>query len=308
MKSNRKPKVPRKELSAPSVPVSEAYVFDGRAFAYETERKLVNRANELKLMGIHPKLVAVITTRDPASELYIKLKKKAAERVGIEMEVFELVSNRRDYRFFLNLLAVFNRDPLVHGIMIQLPLAKRYQPYQKWIFEAIRPEKDVDGLREESPFMPATVKAIISIIEEAGRQVLLRKPPPVFVVGSNGAVGKNLLKHLTRLGYEAKGFDKRPVADWRDLWGVPSFMSLKADVVVSATGTPGLITAKHIAKGAAVIDVGSPKGDVRFREVKSKASFITPVPGGVGPVTIVSLLENLLEAAYNSQSITHSEG
>jgi methylenetetrahydrofolate dehydrogenase (NADP+)/methenyltetrahydrofolate cyclohydrolase len=186
--------------------------------------------------------------------------------------------------------------------MIQLPLAKRFLPYQKKILNAINPLKDVDGLAKDSPFVPATVKAIISIIEEASQKVLLRKPPPVFVVGSKGAVGSALISELKKQHYSVNGFDKRPRADWRDLWGVPSFMSLKADVLVSATGTPGVITAKHVAKGAVVIDVGSPVGDVRFKEVKAKASFVTPVPGGVGPVTIVSLLENTIASAYNTLS------
>ncbi len=302
MIKKRRTKRRRKILSAPTMPISEATIFDGKAFAAEKERGLKARVIELKSIGISPKLVAIITQRDPASMLYVRLKKKAAERIGVEMEVFEVFSSRRDYHFLLNLIGSFNRDTTVHGIMVQLPLAKRFLPYQKKILNAISPAKDVDGLSSESPFLPATVKAVVSIIEEASRVVLLRKPPPVFIVGSQGAVGSALMKELKKQHYLVTGFDKRPRADWRDLWGVPSFMSLKADVVVSATGTPGIITAKHVAKGAAVIDVGSPLGDVRFKEVKAKASFITPVPGGVGPVTIVSLLENTLAAAYNSQS------
>ncbi len=292
----------RKEITTPTLPITEATIFDGKSFAFEKERLLKAKVNELKSLGIQPKLVAIITQRHPASELYIRLKKKAAERVGIEMEVFEVFSSSRDYQYLLNLIGSFNRDTSVHGIMIQLPLAKRYLPYQKKIMRVIAPQKDVDGLKVDTTFVPATVRAIISIIEEASLKVLLRKPPPVFVVGSKGAVGSALLIELNKRNYVAEGFDKRPRADWRDLWGVPSFMSLRADVVVSATGTPGIIESRHIAKGAAVIDVGSPEGDVRFKEVKQKASFITPVPGGVGPVTIVSLLENLIEAAYNTLS------
>lgn len=304
MITKRRTKRRRKILSAPTLPVSEATVFDGKAFAAEKERFLRGSVADLKSVGVTPKVVAILTQPDPASQLYVRLKQKAAERVGIEVEIFEVFSSRRDYRYLLNLIGVFNRDKTIHGIMIQLPLARRFLPYEAKLLNAIVPEKDVDGLRNETPFVPATIKAIISIIEEATHKVLLRKPPPVFVVGSEGAVGKALIRELTKLGYAVTGYDKKPLADWRDLWGVPSFMSLKADVVVSATGTPGLIEARHIAKGAAVIDVGSPLGDVRFKEVKPKASFITPVPGGVGPVTIVSLLENTVQAAYNSLSVS----
>lgn len=302
----KKPNKRRNEITAPSVPVTEATIFDGRAYAAEREAMLAHKVAELKSLGVTPKVSVILTSKDPASHLYVRLKQKAAERVGVEMEVFNTQGARRDYKYVMNLIAVLNRDPEVHGAMIQLPLGARYLPYKKWLLEAIVPEKDVDGLTSASPFMPATVKAVISIIEEAQRQVLLRKPPPVFVVGSEGAVGSALIRELTKLGYSVQGYDKKPLADWRDKWGVPSFMSLKADVVVSATGMPGLIEARHIARGAAVIDVGSPKPDVRFREVKAKASFLTPVPGGVGPVTIVSLLENTVAAAYNSLQTTHS--
>lgn len=292
-----------------SIPVTEALVFDGRIYAAEREKLLKIKIEELATMNIKPHLAVIMTSKDEASALYVKLKQKAAARVGIEMEVYHATANQRDYKYVLNLLAVLNRDPKVHGIMIQLPLGRRYEPYRDKLLESISPIKDVDGLRAESLYVPATIKGIIEIIKEAQRQVLMINPPHVFVIGSEGAVGRALIKHLTSAGYPVKGYDVKKFADWRDLWGIPSFMSLKADIVISATGVPGVLEARHVNRGAVVIDVGSPKGDARFKEIKQKAAFITPVPGGVGPMTIVSLLENVVLAAYNSQDEnTHLEG
>lgn len=286
-----------------SIPVTEAYIFDGKLFASEREKIIKNKVAELKLLGIKPKLNVILTSKDPASILYVNLKQKAAERVGIEMEVYKAITNTRDYRYILNLLAVFNTDPTVHGIMIQLPLGKRYIPYKTKILESINPLKDVDGLRQNSMYMPATVKAIIEIIKEAQRKVLMINPPHVFVIGSKGVVGSAVIRALELLGYPVKGFDVKITRNWRDLWGVPSFMSLKADIIITATGKPGVLEARHVNRGAVVIDVGSPKPDARMREIRQKAAFLTPVPGGVGPVTIVSLLENVITAAYNKHGL-----
>lgn len=285
-----------------------AIVFDGRVFAKDKEKVLKKKVAALKKKGITPQLSVILTTNDKASVMYVNMKKKKAEELGIIVEVYKATAPQRNYQYVLNLISAFNRDPNVHGIMVQLPLGFRYIPYRTKILEAILPEKDVDGLRKESPFLPATVKAIIEIITEARKKVLLVNPPLVFVVGSKGVVGSGLIKALNKLGgYKTRGFDVKTTQDWRSPWGIPPFISLKADIIVTATGVSGVIQGKHVNPGSVVIDVGSPYPDIRFWEVNEKASFMTPVPGGVGPVTIMSLLENLVEAAYNSSN-THLEG
>lgn len=307
MSTKKEKREPREPVS---IEVAESVVFDGVSFAREREKIIKTKVQELGSLGVTPKLVVILTSKDEASKLYVRLKEKACERVGIEVEVYHATTATRDYHYVLNLLGVFNRDPSIHGIMIQMPLGERYVPYTEKILENISPNKDVDGLRKDSIFMPATVRAVLSIIEFAKRAVIIKQNPHILVVGASGMVGSGLLRALKKLGASVEGYDKKKGTQkkkWREVWGVPSFLTMKADILISATGFQGLISAKQVRSGAVLIDVGSPRGDIRFKEVLPKSSFITPVPGGVGPVTVVSLLENVIQAAYNSLN-THSVG
>jgi methylenetetrahydrofolate dehydrogenase (NADP+)/methenyltetrahydrofolate cyclohydrolase len=175
--------------------------------------------------------------------------------------------------------------------MIQLPLPDKIQNYKLQILNEIDPAKDVDGLRSNSIFLHPTSKAVIEIIDMA------KKDPnspfktgslKVVVVGATGMVGTPLVKELKNEGYEVIECDTNTT----DLRG----QSLQADIVISCAGVPNLIMDDMVRSGAIVIDVGSPRGDVDFDLVVKIASFITPVPGGVGPVTISALLENLVSA------------
>jgi len=261
-------------------------IFDGKEFARRKEKLLRGKVNKLLKLGIKPKLVSILVGDDPASLLYLNLKKKRAEAVGAEVEVLKLPRDVAMNRFIATIKKA-NNDQNVHGIMVQLPLPRNLRHETKDLINAIVPEKDVDGLRDDSPFVPAAVRAILSIIDEAQKILNLDLNLNYCVVGSKGMVGRRLYKELRRMKHVVVGVDLNTKYIIRD--------TKYADVLVSATGVPGLIKADMVKNGAIVIDVGSPKGDVQFNQVAKKASFITPVPGGIGPVTIACLLENLVE-------------
>ena len=256
-------------------------IFDGNAFAKEKEKALKKRISKLK-----PKLISILVGDDKASALYTKLKQKAAKRVGIKFEIKRFNSNVSKEKIVF-LIKQLNKDKNVQGIMVQLPLPKRLRSEIQNILDSISPEKDIDGLTKNSPFIPATTKAIIRILGEA-KEKLREGKEKVVVVGEKGTVGKSVMKELKNLNYDVTGVD----IETEDLKSVTE----KADILISTTGVPNLIKGNMVKDGVVIIDVGSPHGDVLFNEVIQKASFITPVPGGIGPVTIISLLENLIQA------------
>ena len=260
-------------------------IFDGKEFAKKKEE-------ELKKREITPKLVSILIGNDSGSKLYLSLKKKAAERIGATLEIRKWKQDA-GYGSLIDEIKRLNKDRSVHGIMVQLPLPKNFTWDERVeIIEAISPQKDVDGMGDDSPFVAPVVKAVLQSIEEAERTLNLNLDSKLFaVVGAKGFVGKKLVKELKKKGYKVDGLDieTKNLKDRTD----------KADILISTTGVSGLIRSEMVKDGAIVVDVGSPKGDVQFNEVSKKAVFITPVPGGIGPVTIVSLLENLLIAAEN---------
>lgn len=267
-----------------------ATIFNGRAFASEKEISLSNRVLGLKTRNVYPKLASIIIGDDPASKLYVGLKKKAAERIGAELDIYYLKENTK-LEEILVLIGTLNVDDTVQGIMVQLPLPETLSDRKSQIVSAISPEKDVDGLQEESDFLHPTSKAVIEILDVA------KKDPDspfknvelkVVVVGGTGMVGTPLAKELEIQGYKVIKCDTNTT----DLKSV----TLQGDVLISCAGVPDLVKGEMVKKGAIVIDVGSPVGDIDFESVEAKASFITPVPGGVGPVTISCLLENLIGA------------
>jgi methylenetetrahydrofolate dehydrogenase (NADP+)/methenyltetrahydrofolate cyclohydrolase len=263
-------------------------VFDGRKFAEKKISELDKKVALLKNQGIHPKLASILVGEDPASKLYVSLKKKKAEGIGAEMDIYFL-KEKENIETILALIDSLNSDLTVYGIMVQLPLPASFTKKDKEeIINSIKKEKDVDGLREDSPFLHPTAKAVIDVIKESRKEIDYGSCPIVCVVGSGGMVGKPLVKELKAGRYEV-------IECGRDTKGLKEKTS-KADILISATGIPGLITFGMIKKGATVIDVGSPKGDVNS-EASKVAGFLTPVPGGIGPITIASLLENLVKAS-----------
>ena len=264
------------------------YIFDGRAFAATKEAKLKDKVSLLKRAGVTPKLVSIIVGDNRVSKLYLSLKRKAAKRVGAELEI-KIFAKDTTVNQLINLIEKLNKEKSVNGIMIQLPLPERFSKSDREeIINAIGPKKDVDGLREDSLYLAPTPKAVIEAIKIAELRINNYRLRKVTVVGARGFVGEKIAKLLREKSYQVIECNSRT----KDL----KLKTKKADILISATGVPGLIKKEMIKKGAVVIDIGAPKGDVLFDDLVAKASFITPVPGGIGPVTIVCLLENLIEA------------
>lgn len=240
-------------------------IIDGKMLAKSRLEDLKTRV--LKLKG-KPKLVAVLVGNDPASEMYVSMKAKRASEIGVAFEVV------RD----LKLIQKLNQDENVTGIIVQLPLPKEIDTEK--ILQSINPKKDVDGLTGKSKFLPATVKAVLIAAGDL-------KNKTVVVVGLGKLVGKPLADYLAKNHFSVVKCDEFT----KDL----KTETLKGDVLVSATGVPGLVKPDMVKPGAIVIDCGAPKPEVD-PSVFDVASFMTPVPGGIGPLTVASLLENTVDA------------
>ncbi|MEK7525911.1 MAG: bifunctional 5,10-methylenetetrahydrofolate dehydrogenase/5,10-methenyltetrahydrofolate cyclohydrolase [Patescibacteria group bacterium] len=279
-------------------------IFNGREYAAFRQTSLAIQVYKLKNQGITPKLVSILIGDDPASKLYVSLKEKKAKQIGAEMEVYEM-GVRKDAEYIVRLIKFLNDKPDVHGIMVQLPLPKRLKHATEEIINAIKPQKDVDGLRADSPYVHPTVMACVQILDDAVKLVsgkVLKSLPQypkvpvkigVYVIGANGMVGVPLVKQLKKIGYTVIEIDK----DTKN----PKKLLKRARYIISTTGNPNSLTKDLTrAETKVIIDVGSPKADVDFEAVAPTTRFITPVPAGVGPVTITYLLENLLAAAYNT--------
>jgi len=259
-----------------------AIIFDGKKFAQEQEKKLKARVKKLK---IKPKLVVVLVGDDPASQVFVRVKKEAAERVGIEFELKKFAKSASEEEVTAYIERK-NGETTVSGIMVQLPLPKNLDELK--IRRSIHPFKDVDCLHPKNlgmlmlnrpVFYPAAVKAVLTIIQNS-------KGKEVVIVGASNLVGKPLSLVLSNLG--------ATVTLCRSTTQNLAKHTRAADILISATGKPGLIKKEMVKKGTVVIDVGETKPDVE-KDVSQIASFLTPVPGGVGPVTVVSLLENVVK-------------
>mgnify|MGYP001563391879 CR=1 FL=1 len=269
-----------------------AIIFDGKEYAAKKKILLQSSVDKVRSLGIVPHLATLLIGTDPASVLYTNLKKKFIESLGCQVDVYNLPETVK-YQDVELLIKTLNDDETVHGIMIQMPLPTKLENSKSQILNSINTDKDVDGLREDSKFLHPTSKAVMEILALAifeTRQEVLT----VCVVGASGMVGKPLVKEFKKLGYIILEADK----DTPDLQG----LTLQSDAIVSTTGKMNLITPEMVKEDAIVIDVGSPHGDF-VSEVSNKASFFTPVPGGVGPVTITCLAENLTIASQSLRTI-----
>jgi methylenetetrahydrofolate dehydrogenase (NADP+)/methenyltetrahydrofolate cyclohydrolase len=264
-----------------------AVVFDGKKFAEWKEARLMGKVSAFKEKGVFPRMVSILVGDDPASKIYLKLKKKASERVGIGMGILEVDESILPQKL-IGIINKLNKNKDVHGIMLQLPMPERILDSKSEILNSIDPRKDVDGLTDNSPFVPAVARAVSDIVNFAIKSLACVVKKAV-VVGGDGTVGKSVTIELRRLGFKVSPCDKNT----RDFYAKLH----EADLIVSATGVSDLIKGDMIKEGAIIIDVGAPKGDVSFEDVFKRASFITPVPGGVGPVTVASLLENVVDSA-----------
>lgn len=257
-----------------------ARVFDGKRVAQDRLMELEKRVNKLVLEGVRPTMVVFLVGRNRASWLYVDVKRRAAEGVNCEIKVSKF-TEEVSVAELVDAILDANENEFVHGVMVQLPLPGRIALSTEKVIGAIDPGKDVDGLREDSGVVHPTARAVYLIFEGSGGG------ERVCVVGARGAVGGSIQRYFESQGVEVVGLDKDD-----DLGvGLGDF-----DVVISATGQPGLIVGDMVKDGVGLIDVGSPKADFDESALK-KASFYTPVPGGVGPMTVACLMENLVSLA-----------
>lgn len=259
-------------------------IFDGGEFAKKMEEELREVVEDVG----KKKLVIFWVGDDRSSEIYVKKKKEMGERIGVDVEV-----KRVGVEELVEGIKMVCADKKIDGVMVQLPIPGLSKEEERRVLDLIAVSKDVDGLTSENLrlietgeqiFVPATVKAVGKIVDEAIREVGLDiERMRVAVVGSIGNVGRPLVNQLKRFGFEVGEFEKND-----DLSGLREF-----DVVVSCVGEAGLIQKDMVKGGVVAIDVGFPSGDFDTR-VREKASFLTPVPGGVGPVTVACLMENVV--------------
>lgn len=254
-------------------------IIDGRKIAREHEAIL---RDKIKSLGTRPLIVSILVGDDPASVLYSNIKQKKAHEVGIGFELKKFPETA-DFRQVSLEIEKLNQDPQVTGIMIQLPLPDNFLKdfKEEDLIRKIDPKKDVDGLTGQGLVLHATVKAILSIFEAEDISV---QDKIVAVVGSTGMVGTPLVQVLKQMGARVLELNSKTE-------NLNNFTK-QADIIISTVGKKNLITADSVKNGAVVIDVGM---DVDFEGVYPKASKITPPTGGVGPVTVISLLENVLQ-------------
>ncbi|AEH53715.1 MULTISPECIES: bifunctional methylenetetrahydrofolate dehydrogenase/methenyltetrahydrofolate cyclohydrolase FolD [Heyndrickxia] len=277
----------------------EAEIIDGKQLAEALRKEIKAEVEQLTQQGITPGLAVILVGNDPASRTYVKNKEKACRALGMKSVLIELPGDVPE-QALLGHIATLNEDPDIHGILVQLPLPPHINAQK--IVEAISPEKDVDGFHPvnigrmmtgQDAFLPCTPHGILKMVKSKGIRI---EGKHVVVIGRSNIVGKPcgqlfLNENATVTYCHSKTADLK------------SF-TRQADILVSAVGKAKFIKADFVKAGAAVIDVGMNRdesgklcGDVDFNEVKEKASYITPVPGGVGPMTITMLLSNTVKAA-----------
>ncbi len=275
-----------------------ARVIDGRAVAAKVRERVTAEVAELRERGVTPGLATVLVGEDPASHVYVRMKRKACEEVGIASTRLELAGDVGDAEL-QDLLEGLGTDPAVSGILLQLPLPEHLDALQ--MTALIPPEKDVDGLTPLSAgllahgrdsLVPCTPAGVMELLREAGTEL---EGARAVVLGRSQLVGKPVAALLLAANATVTHCHSRT----RDLPAVCS----QADVLIAAVGRPATVTADMVREGAVVIDVGTNRtddglvGDVDFGPVSERAGAITPVPGGVGPMTIAMLLSNTVKAA-----------
>ncbi len=288
-------------------------IFDGRSFARRRERALLKK---LEGVGERYRILSVFFAEDRASQLYTRLKLEAARRVGMSFDRLDL-SILDDLEFLREQIRMAGRRDDVDGVLVQKPSKRVWESlvgkhgelgdnFRSWwlrLVSELRVEKDIDCLTEENlsrvyegnwRILPATVRAVLHVLQEvlgddADYTMPVETTPlagmKATVIGRSRIVGHPLAAVLSSLGAEVTNVGS----------GEPDLASVsrEADILVSATGRRGLVKGEMVKRGVIAIDVGSPEGDMEFASVASRARMITPVPNGIGPVTVVSLLENM---------------
>ncbi|MDR2808776.1 MAG: bifunctional 5,10-methylene-tetrahydrofolate dehydrogenase/5,10-methylene-tetrahydrofolate cyclohydrolase [Spirochaetaceae bacterium] len=284
-----------------------AIVINGKAIAQSIRDDLTVKVTKLKEKGITPTLAVILVGEDPASLSYITGKEKALAQTGMESRERRLPADSSEAQL-LQLIAGFNTDPSIHGILVQLPLPAHINTER--VICAIDPAKDVDGFHpmsvgnavlDRAGFIPCTPQGIVVLLQESQIPIA---GADLVIVGRSNLVGKPLANLLSRRSLNATVTLCH--TGTRDL----AAHTRRADILIAAIGKPRFITADMVRSGAVVVDVGVNRvpdihakngyrlcGDVDYEPVGEKASHITPVPGGVGPLTITMLLKNVIDAA-----------
>jgi len=286
-----------------------AQIIDGRLLAQKIEEQI---RQEVGKMGIKPGLAIILVGNDPASQIYVDSKEKACRRVGFYFEEI-LLPREIGQEKLIEIIKLLNENPNFHGILVQLPLPGHIDEIR--VLSAINPKKDVDGFHfsnlgrilvtkrntPDDALIPATAKAILLLLESTGVPIEGKK---AVVLGRSNIVGKPVALLLLQKNATIEICHSKTQNIAAEC--------LSADILIAAIGKPLFVTKEMVKEGTIVIDVGinriedkfDPRGyhivgDVDFENVKNKASFIAPVPGGVGPMTIVMLLENTLRIVKN---------
>lgn len=283
-----------------------ARIIDGKALSDAVKAEVAQRVAQLKKRGITPGLAVVLVGEDPASQVYVRNKAAACEKAGLHSQVIRLNADISEQEL-LDVVCSLNENPAIHGILVQLPLPKHMNSAR--VIETIAAHKDVDGFHISNAgllmtgqplFRPCTPYGVMKMLES--QNVSLWGAEAV-VVGASNIVGKPMAMLMLAAGATVTLCNSKT----RDL----AAHTRRADVLVVATGKPGMVTGEMIKPGAVVIDVGINRlpdgklvGDVEFSSASQVAGAITPVPGGVGPMTIAMLLVNTLEAAERSAAQT----
>lgn len=277
-------------------------IIDGKGIASGIKEDLKLRVAALKKAGIAPKLSVILVGDDPASQVYVRNKEKGCEQLGMLSDVIRMPADTTD-ELLINMIHSINKDNAIHGLLVQLPLPKGLN--EKRILDEISPAKDVDGLHlenmgklfkgEKTAFVPCTPQGIMELIKSTGIDLNGKE---AVVIGRSNIVGKPISILLLNANATVTMCHSK-TKNLNDVVG-------RGDVVVAAVGRAKLVKAEAVKEGAIVIDVGMNReggklvGDVDFASVKDKASYITPVPGGVGPMTIAMLLKNTIISAERS--------
>lgn len=283
-----------------------AKIIDGRAVSANVKAEVARETQALKAQGVAPGLAVVIVGDDPASRVYVNNKKKACELVGFLSEEYAMPASTTQAEL-MELVHKLNQDKKINGILVQLPLPKHLD--EKAVIEAIDPVKDVDAFHASNVgkimigdyhFLPCTPAGVMELLKSENIEINGKE---CVVIGRSNIVGKPMAMLLLHQNGTVTICHSRT----QNLKETCS----RADILVAAVGIPKFVKADMVKEGAVVIDVGMDRdengklcGDVDFAQVEPKASYITPVPGGVGPMTIAMLMKNTLMAAKIQNGLT----
>ena len=292
-----------------------AQIIDGKQVAAEMRAELKTEVAKLKEQGVVPGLAVVLVGEDPASKSYVTAKERACDEMGIYSNDNRLDANTSQ-EDLMALVEKLNNDPKINGILVQLPLPKGLNEAE--VLLAIDPDKDVDGFHPmnvgkmvvgEKAFLPCTPHGVLQLLVRSGVTI---EGAEAVIVGRSNIVGKPLANMLIQKNSMGNATVTVCHTRTKDL----AYHTKRADIVIAAAGRPNTVTADMVKDGVVVIDVGVNRvedatkkrgyrlvGDVDFEAIKEKASLITPVPGGVGPMTITMLLFNTVESAKRAAGI-----